>query len=171
MPSLCRGADRGKLRLESLDVLRGLAALAIVVNHWKWFYFWPAGAKDSNFDFKEFILPFGRITWLFVNYGGLAVDIFFCLSGFIFFYLYRAAIETGRVSAREFAVLRFSRLYPLHLATLVTATVLLEIYRRRYGASFQSLQNDPLHFPLQLFFASDWWPSPKTFSAPIWSVR
>jgi peptidoglycan/LPS O-acetylase OafA/YrhL len=64
--------------------------------------------------------------------------------------------RTGCVSAREFTVLRFSRLYPLHLATLVTATVLLEIYRRRYGASFQSLQNDPLHFPLQLFFASDW---------------
>jgi peptidoglycan/LPS O-acetylase OafA/YrhL len=170
MPSLCRGADRGKLRLESLDVLRGLAALAIVVNHWKWFYFWPAGAKDSNFDFKEFILPFGRITWLFVNYGGLAVDIFFCLSGFIFFYLYRAAIETGYVSAREFAVLRFSRLYPLHLATLLIATVLLEIYRRRYGASFESLPNDPLHFILQLFFASDWWPSPKTFNGPIWSV-
>ena len=171
MPSLCRGADRGKLRLESLDVLRGLAALAIVVNHWKWFYFWPAGAKDSNFDFKEFILPFGRITWLFVNYGGLAVDIFFCLSGFIFFYLYRAAIETGCVSAREFAVLRFSRLYPLHLATLLIATVLLEIYRRRYGASFESLPNDPLHFILQLFFASDWWPrSPYIFNAPIWSV-
>jgi peptidoglycan/LPS O-acetylase OafA/YrhL len=50
------------------------------------------------------------------------------------------------------------------------AAVLLEIYRRRYGASFASLPNDPLHFMLQLFFASDWWPSPKTFNVPIWSV-
>jgi peptidoglycan/LPS O-acetylase OafA/YrhL len=76
-------------------VVRGLAALAVVVNHWKWFYFGR-------------LAP--RIQILTLN---------------------RAAIETGRVSAREFAVLRFSRLYPLHLATLLIVTVLLEIYRRQ----------------------------------------
>jgi peptidoglycan/LPS O-acetylase OafA/YrhL len=169
MTALCGGADRGRTRLESLDVIRGLAPLVIVVNHWKFFY-WPPGADDSIVNVRELVLPFGRVTWLFVNYGSLAVDIFFCLSGFIFFRLYRVAIETNRVSAREFTVLRFSRLYPLHLVTLLIATVLLEIYRRRYGASFAGLPNDPLHFMLQLFFASDWWPSPKDFNVPIWSV-
>jgi peptidoglycan/LPS O-acetylase OafA/YrhL len=151
-------------------VIRGLAALVIVLNHWKFFYFWPPGADDSIVNVRELVLPFGRITWLFVNYGSLAVDIFFCLSGFIFFHLYRVAIETNRVTAREFAVLRFSRLYPLHLVTLVIAAVLLEIYRHHYGASFGSLPTDPLRFTLQLFFASDWWPSPKDFDVPIWSV-
>jgi peptidoglycan/LPS O-acetylase OafA/YrhL len=170
MTSLCGGAGRGKTRLESLDVVRGLAALVIVVNHWKFFYFWPPGADDSIVNVRELVLPFGRITWLFVNYGSLAVDIFFCLSGFIFFQLYRVAIETNRVTAREFAALRFSRLYPLHLLTLLVAAVLLATYRRRYGASFASLPNDPLHFMLQFFFASDWWPSPKDFNVPIWSV-
>jgi hypothetical protein len=34
-----------------------------------------------------------ELLGFFVNYGELAVDIFFCLSDFIFFHLHRAAIE------------------------------------------------------------------------------
>ena len=162
-------ADGARPRFESLDVVRGVAALAVVISHWNLFY-WPPGA--DKIDLSTVALPFGRVTWFFCTYGGFfAVDIFFCLSGFIFFYLYRTAIEGGQVGARNFAVLRFSRLYPLHFATLLIAAALLTIYKNRYGVVFGRAPIDVPHFLSQVAFVSNWWPgSPNTFNRPIWSV-
>lgn len=153
--------------IESLDVVRGLAALAVVLHHWGTFYEGPGGGPV---DYQTIQLPLGRVSMLFTHYGYLAVDLFFCLSGFIFAHLYGAAIETGRVRAREFAVLRFSRLYPLHFVTLLIICVEQAIYTQRYGVGVGQ-SNDVFHFLTQLAFISDWWPgSPLTFNGPIWSV-
>lgn len=108
-------------------------------------------------DYQTIQLPLGRVSMLFTHYGYLAVDLFFCLSGFIFAHLYGAAIETGRVRAREFAVLRFSRLYPLHFVTLLIICVEQAIYTQRYGVGVGQ-SNDVFHFLTQLAFISDWWP-------------
>jgi peptidoglycan/LPS O-acetylase OafA/YrhL len=159
-------AERRRQRFESLDVVRGLASLAVVLSHWTAFYALPDG-----FDLHQVPLPFGRVSWLFCEYGGAAVDLFFCLSGFIFFHLYRGAIENGRVPAGDFAALRFSRLYPLHLVTLLLVCVLQAVYLRQHGTYWGDQPNNVFAFILQLGFVSDWWPnSPLTFNGPIWSV-
>lgn len=80
-----------------LDALRGLLALAVVLYHAQW-----AGVLSSNG---------------FAQNGYLAVDVFFCLSGFLMFTLYRS-ISTG-AEAKTFMMKRFARLYPLHFFTLI----------------------------------------------------
>jgi peptidoglycan/LPS O-acetylase OafA/YrhL len=81
-----------------LESLRGLAALVVVVLHAEW----------SN--------PVTSLQ-LFRN-GGLMVDFFFVLSGFVVFHAYGRRLGTSREIAR-FLWLRIGRLYPLHLALLL----------------------------------------------------
>jgi peptidoglycan/LPS O-acetylase OafA/YrhL len=51
--------------------------------------------------------------------GECGVWIFWCISGFIFSWKYRDTISGRSVGGRTFFVFRLSRLYPLHLVTLV----------------------------------------------------
>lgn len=106
-------------RFYSLDVLRGLAALSVVFWHWQHFFF--TGTNIGTFDVARF--PF--YEWVSVLYtkGLLAVDLFFSLSGFIFYWLYSERVSEGQVSPGNFAFLRFSRHYPLHFATLLVVAV------------------------------------------------
>ena len=93
------------------------------------------------------------------------------ISGLIFFWKYSTSINRGEISAYRFFVLRFSRLYPLHFATLIVVALLQVIYIRTHGTSFVYRNNDAFHFTLQLAFASNWIDElPMTFNGPIWSV-
>ncbi|GAB4009928.1 acyltransferase [Spirosoma migulaei] len=76
----------------ALDGLRGIAALAVVIFHFmEWIYTNPS----QNF----------------IGHGFLAVDFFFCLSGFVIGYAYDDRIEkTGVI---EFLKSRLIRLHPL----------------------------------------------------------
>ena len=58
--------------------------------------------------------------------GGLAVDFFFVLSGFVLAHVYGSAWSAGRFDYRDFIVKRFARVWPLHLACLLAvATIVL----------------------------------------------
>jgi len=134
-------------RFYSLDVLRGVAALAIVFWHWQHFH-WVHGVP--------LVRPMERIFFLFYGGGWLAVYLFFTLSGFVFFWLYAKDVANRRVSARDFFVLRFSRLYPLYLATLLAAALGHFAFRRLSGTDFVYRFNDGYHFLLNLGMASSW---------------
>lgn len=89
-------------RLTTLDLLRGVAALAVATRHFPW----VAGAP--------FALPGSY----------LAVDLFFALSGFVVAGAYGPMLDRGEASA--FLRRRIARLYPLYaLATLVGAAIWL----------------------------------------------
>jgi len=108
---------------------------------------------------------------MFYNQGGLAVPIFWAISGFIFFWKYSQSIYSRKTNFASFFMLRFSRLYPLHFATLLLVAFLQAFYYRSHGVSFVYEHNDLFHFALQLLFASNWLDSePWTFNGPIWSV-
>jgi peptidoglycan/LPS O-acetylase OafA/YrhL len=77
---------------EVLDGLRGIAALGVVVFH-----------------FMEFIAP--DYSKSFIGHGFLAVDFFFCLSGFVIAYAYDDRI--GKLGLPEFFRSRLIRLHPL----------------------------------------------------------
>lgn len=81
-----------KPHFEILDGLRGVAALAIVIFH-----------------FMEWI--FTDINKNFIGHGFLAVDFFFCLSGFVIGYAYDNRI--GKIGIGEFFKSRLIRLHPL----------------------------------------------------------
>jgi peptidoglycan/LPS O-acetylase OafA/YrhL len=146
----------------SLDVLRGFAALSVVVFHYRHF----AGGPDFPTEGLPFQLIFGKIYLL----GYLAVHLFFVLSGFIFFCLYGDAIASGAISAFDFFILRFSRLYPLHLATLVLVICIDQIYLNVHGRHFV-YGGSALDLVKNLFLVQYWFPdSVFTFNGPSWSV-
>lgn len=91
-PRLIPALLHTKQHFDILDGLRGVAALAVVIFHFmEWVYPDPA---DN-----------------FIGHGFLAVDFFFCLSGFVIGYAYDNRI--ARIGMREFFKSRLIRLHPL----------------------------------------------------------
>ena len=85
--------------LHSLDIARGLAALAVVLWHWQHFFF--VGTQLRS-DFQPDRLPLHGVLRVFYEHGSLAVSLFFSLSGFVFFWLYSSQIATGSLKLRAF---------------------------------------------------------------------
>jgi peptidoglycan/LPS O-acetylase OafA/YrhL len=155
-------------RFHSLDALRGLAALAVVFWHWQNFFLSPSG-KSSTIDLASQPLH----AWFRPLYdsGYLAVDLFFALSGFVFHWVYAQALAEQRVSARDFSLLRLSRLYPLHLLTLLWVALGQLVYQAIQGHSFVYPHNDLTHLVLHLAFVpAIGLESGYAFNAPVWSV-
>src|SRR5262245_41246111 len=139
----------GAGRLHSLDALRGVAALSVVLWHWQHFF---SSGTELAADFAREAQPLYEVFRLFYRYGDMAVDLFFSLSGFIFFWLYAETIAARRLAPREFFVLRFSRLYPLHLVTLLLVAIGQAFYTGINGHGFIYPLNDAWHFTPNLFF-------------------
>jgi peptidoglycan/LPS O-acetylase OafA/YrhL len=164
-------------RYFGLDALRGLAALTVVAFHWRHFFYRGVNPPET-LDASRF--PFGAAFTGIVRHGDLAVDLFFILSGFIFYSVYSNAIATRQVGKWDFFVSRFSRLYPLALATLLLVAGLQAAMLRTTGNYFIYPANDAFNFVLHLFVASDWglqiaapylgFARGHGFDAPIWSV-
>jgi peptidoglycan/LPS O-acetylase OafA/YrhL len=154
-------------RVYSLDALRGVAALAVVFWHWQHFFF--AGTGRNHLPREE--QPFYEFASLLYNRGHLGVQLFFCLSGFVFFWLYAEKLSERRIAVSKFATDRFSRLYPLHLASFALVALLQFLYQAGHGSSFVYRYNDAYHAVLNLLLVPAWgiekgW----SFNAPIWSV-
>lgn len=98
----------GKRRFQTLEGLRGVAALVIFAAHS------PDGTIDA-------LLP--------VRY--LGVDFFFLLSGFVLAHAYGAKLSDRSMSAREFMLRRYIRLWPLYL--LGTAAGVLVAIRDQWS--------------------------------------
>lgn len=156
-------------RLYSLDALRGVAALVVVIWHWQHFYAisgrWPRVWHRESEPFFALLRPFYLEGWA-------AVDMFFALSGFVFFWLYAARVSAGEVRASAFAWKRFSRLYPLHLAALVLVVVLQILFRARTGTDFIFPSADWGRLAACLIMAQQWLPPTiaQCFNGPAWTV-
>ena len=153
---------RWPTHLFAIDISRSIAALAVVIWHWQ------------HFAHKSLLIeeqPLYNVLRLFYEKGSLGVSYFFILSGFIFFWLYKSDITDKKINAWNFSIQRFSRLYPLHLATLLIVAILQILYVSRESSPFIYANNDSYHFLLNLLFASNWvFEKGWSFNAPIWSV-
>jgi peptidoglycan/LPS O-acetylase OafA/YrhL len=156
-------------RLYSLDALRGLAALSVVFWHWQHFYA-LSGSWQPGWDRAS--QPFYWVFKPLYDAGWAAVDLFFALSGFVFFWLYGAGIATRAVSGARFSLLRFSRLYPLHFATLVLVALLQFWFWRRTGQYLIFDSGNWQRFAAGLLMAQQWLPPTEEqfFNGPAWSV-
>lgn len=166
MPHSAPSAGSGD-RLIGIEAIRFVSAVAVLFWHYQHFSF----VADAPVGFERARQPFYSVFAPFYDFGNHGVEIFWCLSGFIFFWKYRESIERRVVSGYEFFVLRISRLYPLHLATLLLVTLLQPAYRAATGHFFVYQENDLPHFIAQLFLATDWgFLQGYSFNGPIWSV-
>jgi peptidoglycan/LPS O-acetylase OafA/YrhL len=109
-------------RIEWLDFLRGVAALAVVLFHvrvplWVGLRVLAADASYPMFD--------RMLAWLSVPmpFFGTTVMLFFVVSGFAIHWPYSAAATP--LSIRPYAVRRFCRIYPPYLVA-IALTVLAE---------------------------------------------
>jgi peptidoglycan/LPS O-acetylase OafA/YrhL len=150
-------------RYHYVDLLRGLAALAVVICHYRWFY--AQGVADWRSDVS---LPLYSLLWPIYEHGAIAVRLFWALSGFVFVAAYGRFGKEA--SVRTFWVHRFSRLYPLHFLTLLVVAALQTFSLWLYGEWTVEPNNDWQHFVQHLFFASNWFTMEASFNGPIWSV-
>jgi len=154
-------------KLLGLEALRFLTAFAILVFHYSHFAF----VADKPVGLVPERLPLYSLLHAFHDSGAFGVWVFWCISGFIFFWKYRDPIAERSVGGWKFFVLRFSRLYPLHLVTLLLVALLQPVYFGQNGQYFVYQDNDLPHFLAQLFMASDWGiVHGYSFDGPIWSI-
>jgi peptidoglycan/LPS O-acetylase OafA/YrhL len=153
-------------RIVGIELLRFASALAVLVFHYQHFAF----VGYAPVQLLTQAQPFFRPLHLLYENGFYGVEVFWCISGFIFFWKYGRTIAERRISARAFFVLRVSRLYPLHLLTLLFVAALQPLYAARIHAYFVYHYNDLSHFVLQLFMASNWVLRAESFNGPIWSI-
>jgi peptidoglycan/LPS O-acetylase OafA/YrhL len=155
-----------KNRLHSLDALRTVAALAVVLAHWPQHFF----SVDAFAQPLEAAPFYGWLSKVYEN-GASAVTFFFCLSGFIFYWLYGDKVHSNQISFGSFANLRISRLYPLHLATLLALVPLVLIFHKLFGYDFIYENNDLYHFGLNLAFVQYWgFQNGYSWDGPSWSI-
>ena len=150
----------------AVDVLRGIAAIAVLVYHYKHFFYDP-GTFEISVPALADQFPFYHLLWPIYLIGNGAVQVFWVISGFVFAKVYAGQ----RTAGRDFALRRFARLYPLHFVTLVLVALLQLAATALVGSNLIYQYNDPYHFALQLVFASNWGlESGFSFNGPIWSV-
>jgi peptidoglycan/LPS O-acetylase OafA/YrhL len=153
-------------KLLGIELLRFASAIAVLVFHYQHLAF--VGTQQVNFD--QAAQPFYGLLELFYIYGFHGVQVFWCISGFIFFWKYGAVLSDKRMDGYTFFVLRLSRLYPLHFVTLMFMAAAQWIYFNQHDAYFIYSANDAYHFVQQLFMASNWTQEVESFNGPIWSI-
>jgi len=152
-------------RLRPLDSLRGLAAMGVAF-FWHYKHF-----NHAYFEADITRLPLFSVFKWFYLCGWNLVDFFFVLSGFIFMHVYSKKITENKISENTFFILRFSRLYPLHIITLFTVAF-IQYYRYFSGAGFfQCDINDLYHLILNiLFIQAGFFEDGLSFNGPSWSL-
>lgn len=156
----------GPSKLLGLEIIRFLCAMTVLI--WHYHHFAMIGDGSAMLRPHE---PLDALLWPFYQFGLYGVQIFWCISGFIFYWKYADALAARRVEPKRFFWLRFSRLYPLHFVTLILVAALQPLYMAYAGQPFIFKDVSVTSFLLQLGLA-DQWTGPRTmsFNGPIWSV-
>lgn len=138
-------------RYGSLDAIRGLAALGVVLFHYK--YVGPEAP------------PFAAILQPFYAGGHYLVDLFFVLSGYLL-----ATIYAGNRDFPGLAWRRIARLAPLHWATLLLVLG-LRVLMAEAGLPRPDENGDLHHFVLNvLLLNSVGLQHGFSFNSPSWSI-
>ena len=154
-------------RYYSVELLRYLAAIAVLIVHYKHFFFPFFSNSELNHLKYQNLQPFYNSLKYFYEFGFYGVPMFWTISGFVFAHVYL----NKKTNFKEFFYNRLGRLYPLHLLTLLIV-LFLQIINFYYFNKFQIFENNDIyHFFLNFFFISGWgFEKGYSFNNPIWSV-
>ena len=156
-------------RFYLLDLARAVAAICVVLQHYQHFYSITPNVYQNNF--LRIQQPFYEIIKPFYQFGSVAVQFFFILSGFIFFFMYKDMIFSKSISFKNFIILRLSRLYPLHLLTLFAMLFLQLLYNYLNDSYFIYEGNNFKNFVLNFLLIHQWGFSTEwSFNNPSWSI-
>ena len=140
-------------RIASLDGLRGIAAVGVMMFHFDHFFL-PQALTNMS--------PLMRFI---VGRAYLGVDLFFLMSGLVMAHVYGQKLSSNwRAHWRDFAIRRFARIYPLFALTtlvMVVTHVLSAIPLSWISFSSRSLALQPLL--LQMWYGLSW-------NYPSWSI-
>ena len=159
-------------KLLGLEIIRFFSALSVLIYHYSLFFY--VGGKPVNLI--ENNLPYYSVISFLYYYGlNFAVTVFWSVSGFIFFYKYSESISEAKIDAMNFFILRLSRLYPLHIITLLIVSVLQFFYYYKNNFYFVYQINDLKNFLLQIILSTTlqrFWSFDDYYSynGPVWSV-
>ena len=143
---MARGTDGFTL----IDGMRGLAAIAVASLHW-----------------QAISAP-----WFFAASGGLAVDLFFLLSGIVIAHAYDGRIASGELNVARFMLTRIIRFWPLYaLGTLLGGAAVFVAIATGRGGYYHSYGELLSAVVLTLMFIPQGWGG-KLFelNAPFWSL-
>ncbi len=132
------------VRFTSLDAFRGVAVLGIAVYHWA---LMSVGADLGKF---------GNLY--------LLIDFFFVLSGFIIAALYREQVRDG-ASTLRFLLLRFARLYPVHIFMLAAFLAVATISGAPFSGQFSADG-----FAAHLFLIQPFGQDALSWNQPAWTI-
>ncbi len=157
-----QGLSKTVDKLLGIELLRFICSLSVLIWHYQHFFYVKniAPLITSN-------QPFYALLSVFYTQGSHGVETFWCISGFIFFYKYKDALVKKNIDGQTFFILRFSRLYPLHILTCVLVGLLQVLYTHIFKSSFVYSPNDWSHFLCHVGMISR---TARTFNGPIWSV-
>ena len=141
-------------KLESLESLRGIAAILVAIFHFK---------------------PETHFSGSFIERADLMVDFFFVLSGFVIALNYQHRL-LSIYEIYHFQRRRFWRLYPLHclmlfvFLTIEIAKFVVEIQMNIEANNPAFSKNDLNAFMTNLFLIHNWTGAEITFNTPSWSI-
>lgn len=98
-------------KIDALTGVRGIAALWVVVHH----------GREKLYA----MLPGVELFEPIIQYGYMAVDMFFILSGFVISLVYLKVDEWSGKDMKSYVIKRFARIYPVHLFTLLLLVVMV----------------------------------------------
>ena len=104
-----------------IDICRGIAAFCIVIFHYRIFY----NPNINTASFEKNNQPFYNILFPAYEFGWIAVQFFFTISGFIFYYLYLKDIYNKNISQNK-------KRKDIELNVKTSAKFLAKLYKR-YG--------------------------------------
>ena len=143
-----------------IELLRFLASLCIVLFHW--------GFSFAVLDLAEEKTYSHILNKIYLN-GGVAVSIFFVISGIVFSNIYLD--KENKSSFKDFFIKRFARLYPLHILTLFLIIGIQFLFLRNFGDYQLYEDNSFYHFILNIFLLLGLgFEDGKSFNQPVWSV-
>ncbi|MDF2048419.1 acyltransferase [Arthrobacter sp. Cr_A7] len=159
-------------RIRSLDGLRGVAALVVVIGHSLIVFPWLRYVHTS-----EDPLPFGTVSWWGTHTplhllwaGSEAVYIFFVLSGFV---LTLPVLQASSFSWRQYYPRRLARLYLPVWAALAFAVVLTACVSLLDAPTAQVwlAEKEPLLAPLRIVRDAVLLTGVSDLNGPLWSLH
>lgn len=141
------------LDIKPLTGLRFIAAFWLLL-----YFFW--GRLDIG----------GRDQFALIEKGGMGVDLFFILSGFILAHVYGPQVENKTFHWRSFLWARLARVYPLHIACFLVM-VGLWFVAKATGAEIDVRAFDVSQIPAHLLLVQAWGTVQSDgWNFPAWSI-